>query len=139
MRFICQNLIYYIFYIVTIPKFFLSFCQKTCKSLKLVSIDTHLSFWHCVKSVRVRSYSGPCFPAFRLNKSIFSCSGQMRENADQNNFEYGHFSRSVSDCKCFILQIFISTCSFLKIYSFIYFQFIKRWQLNYILDTWKWD
>ena len=23
--------------------------------------------WHCVKSVRIRSYSGPCFPAFGLN------------------------------------------------------------------------
>ena len=22
---------------------------------------------HCVKSVRIRSYSGPCFPAFGLN------------------------------------------------------------------------
>ena len=33
---------------------------------------------HCVKSVRVRSYPGPYFPAFGLNK-------------DQNNSEYGHF------------------------------------------------
>ena len=35
--------------------------------------------WHCVKSFRIRSYSV-----------------RMRENADQNNYEYGHFSRSVS-------------------------------------------
>ena len=33
---------------------------------------------HCVKSVRIRSYSGPHFPAFGLN-------------TDQNNSEYGHF------------------------------------------------
>ena len=34
---------------------------------------------HCVKSVRILSYSV-----------------RMRENADQNNSEYGHFSRSES-------------------------------------------
>ena len=36
---------------------------------------------HRVKSVRIRSYSGPY-------------SVQMRENTDENNSEYGHFSRS---------------------------------------------
>ena len=36
---------------------------------------------HCVKSVLIRSYSGPY-------------SVQMRENTDQNNSEYGHFLRS---------------------------------------------
>ena len=36
----------------------------------------------CVKSVHIRSYSGPPFPAFGLN-------------TDQNNSEYGHFLRSV--------------------------------------------
>ena len=41
-------------------------------------------FIHCVKSVRIRSFSGPYFPAFGLN-------------TDQKNFEYGQFSRSVSN------------------------------------------
>ena len=36
---------------------------------------------HCVKSVRIRNIS--------------PYSVQMRENADQNNPKYGHFSRSV--------------------------------------------
>ena len=36
---------------------------------------------HCVKAVRIRSYSGPY-------------SVRMRENKDQNDSEYGHFSRS---------------------------------------------
>ena len=36
-----------------------------------------------MKSVGIRSYSGPYFPAFGLN-------------ADQNNSKYGHFLRS--DC-----------------------------------------
>ena len=39
---------------------------------------------HCVKSVRIRSYSGPY-------------SVQMQENTDQNNSEYGHFSRRAMD------------------------------------------
>ena len=29
---------------------------------------------HCVKSVRTRSYSGPCFPAFGLNRERYSVS-----------------------------------------------------------------
>ena len=33
---------------------------------------------HCVKSVRIQSYSGPY-------------SVRIRENADQNNSEYGYF------------------------------------------------
>ena len=37
---------------------------------------------HCVKSVRIRSYCGPY-------------SARMQEFMDQNNSEYGHFSRSV--------------------------------------------
>ena len=35
---------------------------------------------HCVKSIRIRSYSGPFFPTFGLN-------------TDQNNSEYGLFLR----------------------------------------------
>ena len=38
---------------------------------------------HCVKSVHVRGYPGPY-------------SVRMRENKDQDNFEYGHFLRSVN-------------------------------------------
>ena len=52
---------------------------------------------HCVKSVLIRSYYGPHFPAFGLNTEIRSMSPysvQMRENVDQNNSEYGHFLRS---------------------------------------------
>ena len=36
---------------------------------------------HCVKSVRIRSFSGPYIPAFGLN-------------TDQENSKYGHFPRS---------------------------------------------
>ena len=61
---------------------------------------------HCVKSVLIRSYSGPHFPAFGLN------TVRMGENADQNNSEYGHFLRS-ADQMC--------TTKFLQIYFFLLF------------------
>ena len=49
--------------------------------------------WHCAESVRIRNYSCPCFRAFGLNTGRYSV--QMRENADQNNFEYEHILRCV--------------------------------------------
>ena len=54
------------------------------------------SYW--VKSVRIRSFSGPYFPAFGLNTrdtpylSVFSPN---LEDTDQKNAKYGHFSRYV--------------------------------------------
>ena len=47
---------------------------------------------HLVKSVRIRSFSGPHFPVFGLNTYLV----RMRENVNQKNSEYGHFLRSVS-------------------------------------------
>ena len=41
---------------------------------------------HCVKSVRVRSFSGPYFLTFGLNTETYSV--RMRGNTDQNNSEY---------------------------------------------------
>ena len=60
---------------------------------------------HCVKSVRIRSYSGPHFSRIFTHSdwirkdtpslSVFSLnSGKCEENADQNNSEYRHFLRS---------------------------------------------
>ena len=47
---------------------------------------------HCVKCVRIRSFSGPHFPTFGLNIERYCLySVLMWGNADQNNFEYGHF------------------------------------------------
>ena len=51
---------------------------------------------HCVKSVRIRNYSGPHFLKFGLNTERYSVSLQMWENVEQNNSEYGHFLRSGS-------------------------------------------
>ena len=54
---------------------------------------------HCVKSVRIRGYSAPYFPAVELIEihRISPYSVRMRENTDKNNSEYGHFSRSYAD------------------------------------------
>ena len=62
---------------------------------------TFLSNLHCVKSVRIRSYSGPYFHAFGL------ITGRMRENTDQNNSEYGHFSHSVNDSN--LIQLLVNS------------------------------
>ena len=43
--------------------------------------------YHCVRSVRIRSYSGPYFPAFGLNTERYGVNRKMQENADQNNSE----------------------------------------------------
>ena len=46
----------------------------------------------CVKSVHIRSFSGPYFQAFGLR--IFPNSVRMWENTDQKKSEYGQFSCS---------------------------------------------
>ena len=55
--------------------------------------------FHCVKSVRIRSYSGPHFPHLDWKRkdtlSVFSPNvGKCEKNADQNNSEYGLFLSS---------------------------------------------
>ena len=49
---------------------------------------------HCVRRVRIPSYSGPHFPTF--GQSISPYLVQMWENTGQNNSYYWHFSRSDS-------------------------------------------
>ena len=50
---------------------------------KEIDLSNCIKKIHCVKSVRIWSYSGPDFPAFG--------SVRMQKNADQNNSEYEHF------------------------------------------------
>ena len=72
------------------------FFFNKCIHLKLKSVsmlqEVYYSHFiiHCVKRVRIRSYSGSHFRIW----SISSYSVRIRKNADQNNSEYGHFSRS---------------------------------------------
>ena len=53
-----------------------------------------MSKGNCVKSVSIRSFPGPYFPALGLNKGRSPYSVPMRQNTDQKNFEHGHFSSS---------------------------------------------
>ena len=55
------------------------------------SVPAHVRNIHCVKSVRIRSFSGPY-------------SVRMREYTDQKNSEYEHFSRSDA-VRLYILDI----------------------------------
>ena len=48
--------------------------------------------------MRIRSYSGPHFSRIFPHLSL-RIQSECGENADQNNFEYGHFLRSVLLCK----------------------------------------
>ena len=56
--------------------------------------ENFIGHLHCINIARISSYSGPCFPSFGLNISPYLIS--MSQNKDQNNSEYGHFSRSAS-------------------------------------------
>ena len=53
---------------------------------------------HCVKSVHIRIFSGPYFPAFELNTERYRVSRKKiqrdTEYLDQKNSEYGHFLSS---------------------------------------------
>ena len=69
-----------------------------------LSIRISHSWKHCVKSVRIWSFSGPYFCAFGLNTKRYSVSLRThispysaweQENTDQKNSKYGHFSLSV--------------------------------------------
>ena len=54
----------------------------TCSSpyIEVFGFLRKIYYGHCVKSVCIRSFSG-------------SYSVQMQENTEQENYEYGHFSR----------------------------------------------
>ena len=66
--------------------FFLSFFLSLFIYLFIREKNLNNRKKHCVKNVRIRSYSGP-----NTDNSV-----RMRENTNQNNSEYGHFSRSES-------------------------------------------
>ena len=64
------------------------FLQTRLHLLKKSLIENFiLSAVHCVKSVRIRSYSGPYFPAFGLNKEIYSVPLRIHPNAGKYGTE----------------------------------------------------
>ena len=50
--------------------------------------------FHCIKGVRIRSYSSLYFPAFRLNTERYGVSFRI-----QSKFEYEHFLCSENHAK----------------------------------------
>ena len=73
-------------------------CSSNATVWQLLSFFPLATVHHCVKSVHIRSYSGPHFPLIRteccVSLSIQSECEKMGENADRNNSEYRHFLRS---------------------------------------------
>ena len=82
---------FYCFYIIYFTEFFISsfillyylntlFTERNSswliyESIKKLEVKTsRVSNLHCVKSVRIQSYSGPYFPAFGLNTEYLSVS-----------------------------------------------------------------
>ena len=67
-------------YILTIHKKLHYYLQKFefCEGEIIKFNVREVKFLHCVKSVRIRSYSGPYFPAFGLN------TGKMRTRITLN-------------------------------------------------------
>ena len=96
--------------------------------------------YHCVKNARIRTYSGPYFPAFGLNTQRYSVSGispysvWMLEYTDQNNSEYGHFLHSLCFTFSALLNFWSETnikLNHLKKYNFEQFERYKQ-QVDWI-------
>ena len=67
--------------------------------LKKIVFESFSNFFCCVRCVRIRSFLVCIF----LHLDWIQYSARMRENTDQKNSEYGHFSRSaVLFCYCFL-------------------------------------
>ena len=65
---------------------------------------------HCVKSIQIRSFSGPYFPVFELNTAIYfvnlGIQSEYREIRTRKNSVLGHFSRRVSIKFCIYIGKF---------------------------------
>ena len=71
-------------------KFLSLIVRKDKKNIdkELLDTDARLRNFHCVKSVQIRSFSGPYFPVFRQNtedgiRRFTPCSVRIWENTDQ--------------------------------------------------------
>ena len=64
---------------------------------------------HCVKSVQIRSFSGPYFPAFGLNTERCRVSLHIQSEWGKiwtrKKSVFGHFSRSVREMNCSLNQL----------------------------------
>ena len=85
------------------------------KRINLTILFLWYSFWihHCMNSVFIRSFSGLYFPAFGLNRRDTPYSLQIRENTDQKNSKYEHFSGSA------LVRLYFVKRSLLKFFMFV--------------------
>ena len=94
--------IFSILYLLKTPvNFWLHAVSKRYKIITLALnglMNSQLHDPHCVKSVQIRSFFWAVVSRIRTEygeiRSISQYSVQMKKNADQNNFEYGHLLRS---------------------------------------------
>ena len=79
-------------------------CSKSTKEIieklwNMFKVNNNFSVYnHCVKSICIRSYSGPFFPVSGLNTLRYSVSLRIQSECGKilvwlckNNSEYGHF------------------------------------------------
>ena len=63
--------------------------------------------YYCVKKCPYSGFFWSVFYCIRVTRSISPYSFQMRENKDQKNPEYGHFSGIAHLSKCFFFNFHI--------------------------------
>ena len=64
--------------------YFTSDNKKNCTKYSLYhKIVTYLTMEHYVKSVRIRSFSGPYFPAFGLNTDFYSVNLRIKSECEK--------------------------------------------------------
>ena len=73
----------------------------------------YIGYPHCVKSVQIRSFSGPYFPAFGLNTERYNVSVCIQSECGKiqtrKNSIFGHFSYSACAHKQAAIGVQIST------------------------------
>ena len=85
----------------TICRYIIKIYYKNCHKLFLflrtcICMDSKRQ--HCVKSVQIRSFSGPYFPVFGLNTQIYSINFRIESEYEKirtrKSSIFGHFSCS---------------------------------------------
>ena len=83
--------------VLSSDKRFIYDSRSSCTENILRIMQFNSCFVHCVKSICIRSYSGPFFSAFWLSTERYVASLRIQsecwENTDQNNSEYRHFAQ----------------------------------------------
>ena len=102
-------------------KFFILITRSECGALPLGKYFTEskISKTHCLKIVRIRSYSGPHFPAFGLNTERYRVSlctqfecGKMRTRITPNT-DTSYAVTAIIGTKITLLIVFsVIPCSF---------------------------